>query len=88
MSGPNDVGPATQGIAVTPTDDTAIPKTRALWVGSAGNIVVKFADNSTAPTVAGGTVTISGVLAGTLLPIAVVCVNDTLTTATDIVALY
>lgn len=87
MSNPNDVGAATQGVAVTPTDNTAIPKTRALWVGGAGNLVVKFSDVRD-PTVAGNTVTITGVPAGTLLPFSVVCVNSTSTTATTIVALY
>lgn len=82
-----DIYSATQGRAVTPTDNTAIPVTRALWVGGAGNLVVKFADVVDVTT-AGNTVTITGVPAGTLLPFAVKCVNSASTTATSIVALY
>lgn len=82
-----DIAAAYRGVAVTPTDNTAIETTRAVWVGGAGNLVVKFADNS-APTTAGGTVTLVGVAAGTLLPIQVNCINSTSTTATSIVALY
>lgn len=83
----SDVYAARQGVAVTPTDNTAIPVTRALWVGGAGDLVVKFY-SVVDPTVAGNTVTITGVPAGTLLPFAVKCVNSTSTTATSIVALY
>jgi hypothetical protein len=82
-----DVAAAYKAVAVTPTDDTTIPTTRALYVGAAGNVVVKMADVDD-PTEAGNTVTFSGVLAGTVLPIQVRCVNSTSTTATDIVALY
>jgi hypothetical protein len=83
----NDTKPATGARAVTPTDNTAIPVTRALYVGGAGNIVVKMAD-VVDPTAAGNTVTFTGVLAGSVLPISVKCVNSTSTTATSIVALY
>ena len=82
-----DVAGAYKGVAVTPTDNTKIPTTRALYIGGAGNIVVKFAD-VTDPTVAGNTVTLTGVLAGQIYPLQVNCVNSTSTTATSIVALY
>jgi hypothetical protein len=78
---------ARKGVVITPTDNTRIETTRAVYVGGAGNLTVKFADN-TAPTTAGGTVLISGIPAGTTLPIAVNCINSTSTTATLIVALY
>lgn len=78
---------AYKGVAVTPADNTRIETTRALWVGGAGNIVVKFSDVAD-PTVAGSTVTLTAVPAGTLLPIQVNCVNSASTTATSIVALY
>lgn len=87
MSGSLDTSCASQGRAVTPTDNTSIPECRALWIGGAGNIVVKFADVQDV-TVSGNTVTLVGVPAGTLLPIRVKCVNSTSTTATSIVALY
>jgi hypothetical protein len=53
---------------------------RALWVGGAGNIAVIMRDGS-------GPFTISGIPAGTLIPIRVQRVNATGTTATLIVAL-
>lgn len=88
MSGRSkDVAAAYKGVAVTPTNNTAIPPTRALYIGGTGDVVVKFVDNGD-PTVAGGTVTLSSVAAGTILPVQVNCVNATNTTATLIVALY
>lgn len=83
----NDTKPATGARAVTPADNTAIAVCRGLYVGGAGNLVVKMAD-VVDPTAAGNTVTFTGVPAGTLLPISVKCVNNTSTTATSIVALY
>jgi hypothetical protein len=54
---------------------------KGLWVGGAGNISLLAAGDSAA-------VTISGIAAGTVLPISALQVNSTLTTATLIVALY
>lgn len=67
--------------AVTPSDSTALNPTRGLYVGGAGNIKVDMAMGGTA-------VTFVGVLAGSILPIQVVKVYSTDTTATSIVALY
>jgi hypothetical protein len=78
---------ASKGVAVTPTDNTRIETTRGVFVGGAGNLVVKFADVAD-PTVAGNTVTLTGVTAGSILPIQINCVMSTSTTATSIVALY
>jgi hypothetical protein len=78
---------AKKGVVITPADNTRIETTRAVYVGGAGNLTVKFADN-TAPATAGGTVLISGIPAGTILPISVNCINSTSTTATLIVGLY
>lgn len=67
--------------AVTPSDSTPLTHdAQALWIGGAGNVVVI--------TVQGQTVTLSGVAAGTILPIAVSQVKATNTTATLIVALW
>jgi hypothetical protein len=74
--------PAQRAVAVTPTDAAVIECTRGLWVGGAGNVSVRFVDR---PAV---DVLLSGVPAGTLLPLQVTCVNATNTTATLIVALY
>jgi hypothetical protein len=66
--------------AVTPSDSTDLLPTRGLYIGGAGNIKVDMA--------LGNTVTFNGLLAGTVLPVQVVKVYSTDTTATDIVALY
>ena len=65
--------------AITPNDSTVLATTRGLYVGGAGNVAIQAADGTTA--------TLSGVVAGTVLPIQVVKVNATGTTATNIVAL-
>ena len=77
------------GVAVTTSDTLEITPGnatnpyavgyRALWVGGAGNISVLFVDGTTA--------TLSGILAGTLLPICFTRINATGTTATLLVAL-
>jgi hypothetical protein len=71
---------ASGGAAVTPSDTVNIGFTTfGLWVGGAGNVVVVWPDGSTS--------TFTAVAAGTLLPIQVIRVNATLTTATLMVAL-
>ncbi|MBY3073409.1 hypothetical protein HFO71_24140 [Rhizobium laguerreae] len=71
--------------AVTPSDtvDLVIP-TRALFVGGAGNLSVQAFDPATKKL---ATVVLTGVTAGSVLPIEVTRVNSTSTTATTIVAL-
>lgn len=76
----NEVRGATGGAAVTKSDSTDLGVTRALWVGGAGDLAVQFVDTAT-------TVTLTGVPAGTLLPIQVSKVMAA-TTATSITALY
>jgi hypothetical protein len=71
--------PAGYGRAVTPSDSATIPTTRALYIGGSGSVVV---DDIV------GTVTYTGLSAGTILPIQVTRVRATGTTATSIVALY
>lgn len=73
------IAPYRKGVAVTPSDVTVIPKTRAVYVGGAGNIAVRMD---------GTTTLFSGVLAGTILPFEVDQVMATDTTATLITALY
>lgn len=66
-------------VLLTPSDSVDLVKTcRALWVGNAGNVKLTALD--------GSTVVFSNVYG--VLPIAVVRVYATLTTATNIVALY
>lgn len=69
--------------SVTPSDtvEFADGVCRAIWVGGAGNIAVLAGDDSAA-------VLISGVQAGTVIPVGARRVNSTNTTATLIVALY
>jgi hypothetical protein len=81
MATPNqEIRSATGGAAVTASDSTDLGVTRALWVGGAGNLAVQFVDTAT-------TITLTGIPAGTLLPIQVSKVMAA-TTATSIVALY
>lgn len=75
---------AAAAITKSDTVDIVIPAGKALtdgiYVGGAGNLVVVFQDDSTA--------TITGALAGTILPLAIKRVNSTNTTATAMVALW
>jgi hypothetical protein len=73
-------GPSDTARAVVTSDTNTIGGARALWVGGAGNLTLDFADGTT-------NVVITGVPAGTLLPIAPLRVKVA-TTATNIVALY
>lgn len=74
--------PARNLAAVTPNDSTDLANvSKALWIGGAGNVSIIAADDSSA-------VLISGVAAGTILPIRAKRVLSTNTTATLIVSLY
>lgn len=64
---------------VTASDATIIPVTRALYIGTSGNLNVRMAD--------GATVLFSNVPVG-IFPIQVDQVLSTTTTASNIVALY
>jgi hypothetical protein len=66
-------------VAVTTSDATVIQITRALYVGTTGNINVRMAD--------GQTVLFSNVAVG-IFPIQVDQVLSTSTTASNIIALY
>lgn len=65
---------------VTPSDSTVLRPTRGIYVGTGGNIAVQMT--------LGNTVTLVGVLGGSILPIQVVKVLSTGTTASNMVALY
>ena len=67
--------------AVTPDDSTELANvSRALWVGGGGAITVLTATDQV--------ILISGIAAGTLLPIQIKRVNSTNTDATLMVSLY
>ena len=70
---------ATQAVAVTKSDSTVIPSTRALYIGGDGNVSVTMSG--------GGDATFVGLLAGMILPVQVTKVLAA-TTATNILALY
>ena len=73
--------PAINAAAVTPSDAEPLAQpSRALYVGGDGDVSVVM--------MGGGTVTFSGVAAGSLLPIRVAYVRATATTATDILAIW
>jgi hypothetical protein len=79
----NDLGPAVDGVAVTPSDTVDIsstlgPTTR-IYVGTAGNLVVTM--------VSGAVLTFTGLPAG-MHNLAITRVWATGTTALGIVALY
>lgn len=75
-------GPGSNLAAVTPNDSSDLTiHSRALWVGGAGNIKVDMVGIGTA-------ITLSGIPAGTLLPIRVKRVYSTDTSATNIISIW
>ena len=77
--------PAGKAIEITPADTDLADFTRAIYVGTAGDLAVIMAEES----VGGGTtvVTFKAVGAGSILPIRVAQIRSTGTTASDIIAL-
>ena len=72
--------PAADAFTITPDDDNDLPiAARAVYVGGGGSLSVV--------TLAGNTVVFAGLGAGTILPISVVRVRATNTSATGIVGL-
>lgn len=82
MAGPHEkqVVPATSLIVASLHDTNLIEPTRGVWIGGGGVLKVT--------TAAGEDVVISGIGAGTLLPISVIRLWNTGTTATLIIAMY
>ncbi len=82
--------PVENAIAATPSDTTNIDfsggggPTRALYVGSGGDISVEMFGAKLNEK----TVVFVAVLTGTILPIAITRVNAALTTATSLVAIW
>lgn len=72
--------PASSGFAITPDNDAALSRpTRALYVGGSGAVSLVLAS--------GDEITLSGVPGGSLLPLRVIRVRATGTTATALVGL-
>jgi hypothetical protein len=78
----DDTAPAVDAQAVVTNDLTALPNGAcvALYIGVAGNVKIKTAQNTD--------ITFVGLAAGSLLPVRVKQVFATGTTATNIIALY
>lgn len=78
---PSLTSPITRGAAVTPDNDNDLATpSRALWVGTGGNISLILADDSAA-------ITLTNIPDGTLLPVRAKRIRSTSTTASGIVAL-
>ena len=73
--------PAVKVAAVTPSDSTDLTGARGLLVGGAGDVAVRMIGDPDT------TVTLTGVVAGAILPLRVTRVMAA-TTATNITALY
>lgn len=73
-------GPAHDGIAITKSDAQMATQCRAIFVGTTGDLSVKFSGNSTA-------IVFKNIQSGTLLPLACTHIMAA-TTASDIVALF
>ena len=72
--------PATNAVLISPNDSTdLVAVTRAVYVGTTGNMKVTMQDS--------GTVLFTGIPAGTTLPIRVSRIWSTTTTASTIIAL-
>lgn len=80
--GKSITAPSDRWVAVTPSDSVNIATgaPRALYIGTGGDV--------DAVDASGNSATFSNVLSGTILPIECVRVNDTSTTASNILALY
>lgn len=78
---PSPQGPARHAAAVVKSDTVDLANvTKGVWVGGTGDMVVIMAN--------GTTVTITGIPAGSLLPICVSRIKSTGTTATNMLALW
>jgi hypothetical protein len=89
----NNTVSAHGAVAVTASDTTDLPVTRAIYIGGTGNIAIVMPDHNldlgaSAAAAQALAVVFSNVSAGTILPVQAVRVLSTGTTATNIVALY
>lgn len=74
-------GPSSSAFAITPSDSVNLAyPTRALYVGTGGDIVLLLWDDTTV-------ITLKNVLGGSCLPLCVKRVNETDTGASDLVGL-
>lgn len=71
---------AEDAIAITPNDSTTFNPTSAFYIGVDGDVTVE--------TISGSTVTFTGVIGGSIIPLRIVKVFATNTTADGIIAMY
>lgn len=84
--GPGLTSPASNGVAVTPSDSVDLANvSRGLLIGTAGNVQVTFVGQSNIP---GTTTVLTGLSAGSVYPFRVTRVWSTNTTAGSIVSLF
>ena len=80
--------PANEAEAVTISDGATFAPCRALYVGVGGNVSVQMAGPSAGQTGTGSYIQFVGVPTGAILPVSVVEVRATSTTASSIVRLF
>ena len=74
--------PGDSSFAITPSDSAQLPfVTRALYIGTAGNVAVQLINDSSP-------VTLMNCVAGSVLPFRVKQVMNTNTTASNLVGIY
>jgi len=80
--GGNPSDPGQSSFAITPSDTNQLPfVTRAIYVGTGGNIAVQLLNDSSA-------VILMNAVAGSLLPFQVKQVMNTNTTASNLIGIY
>lgn len=72
---------ARKALAITPTDGVTLPVTRSLYIGTGGTLVVRMAEDEALAT-------FTNVPSGFVLPLQVMEIRSTGTTATNILALW
>jgi hypothetical protein len=81
-AGSHPNAPASSSADITPNDTTQLPvTTRALWIGTGGNLSVQLVGDNVART-------FTNIPSGSIMPLACAFVMQTNTTCSGIVALF
>lgn len=78
---------ATEAASITANDSTTFNKCRAFYVGTGGDVKVQTA-SSFAPSASGGAIVFKNVPQGSLIPLSIMRLYATDTTASDVVLFY
>ncbi len=78
---------STEAVGVTASDSTTFNKCRAFYVGTGGDVKVQTA-SSFAPSASGSAVLLKNVPQGSLIPLSIMRLYATDTTASDVVLFY